>query len=220
MAGDASITKPFAWSLTGQVNKGRHFMLIPDILDTFRDLLQEAHDADDPEPTAMTLATADGRGRVSARVVLLKGVDERGFRFFTNYESAKGAQLVVHPQVALCFHWKAVRDGVQVRVEGRSERLSPEESDAYFATRARMSQIGAWASKQSQTLPDRVAFDESVAHYEQEFEGRDVPRPPHWGGMLAVPDKVEFWYGARYRLHERVCWERDGDTWQSRLLYP
>lgn len=194
-------------------------MLIPEILDTFRSLLQEARDAGDPEPTAMTLATADGQGRVSARIVLLKGVDERGFRFFTNCESAKGAQLAAHPQVALCFHWKTLRDAVQVRVEGRSEHLSAEESDAYFATRARMSQIGAWASKQSQTLPDRATFDERVAHYEKEFEG-DVPRPPHWGGFLVVPDKVEFWYGAQFRLHERVCWERDGESWQSRLLYP
>ncbi|HET7662973.1 MAG TPA: pyridoxamine 5'-phosphate oxidase [Rhodanobacteraceae bacterium] len=195
-------------------------MLIPEILDTFRSLLQEARDAGDPEPTAMTLATADGQGRVSARVVLLKGVDERGFRFFTNYESAKGAQLAAHPQVALCFHWKTLRDAVQVRVEGRNERLSAEESDAYFATRARMSQIGAWASNQSQTLPDRATFDERVAHYEKAFEGRDVPRPPHWGGLLVAPDKVEFWYGAQFRLHERVCWERDGESWQSRLLYP
>lgn len=195
-------------------------MLIPEILDTFRNLLQEARDAGDPEPTAMTLATADGKGRVSARIVLLKGVDERGFRFFTNYESAKGAQLAAHPQVALCFHWKTLRDAVQVRVEGRSERLSAEESDAYFATRARMSQIGAWASKQSQTLSDRLTFDERVAHYEKAFEGRDVSRPPHWGGLLVVPDKIEFWYGAQFRLHERVCWERDGESWRSRLLYP
>lgn len=195
-------------------------MLIPEILHTFRDLLQEARDAGDPEPTAMTLATADGKGRVSARIVLLKGVDERGFRFFTNYESAKGAQLAAHPQVALCFHWKTMRHAVQVRVEGRSERLSAEESDAYFATRARMSQIGAWASEQSRTLPDRATFDERVAHYEKEFEGRDVPRPPHWGGLLVAPDMVEFWYGEAYRLHERVCWERNGESWQSRLLYP
>lgn len=195
-------------------------MLIPEILHTFRDLLQEARDAGDPEPTAMTLATADGKGRVSARIVLLKGVDERGFRFFTNYESAKGAQLAAHPQVALCFHWKTMRHAVQVRVEGRSERLSAEESDAYFATRARMSQIGAWASEQSRTLPDRATFDERVAHYEKEFEGRDVPRPPHWGGLLVAPDIVEFWYGEAYRLHERVCWERNGESWQSRLLYP
>ncbi len=195
-------------------------MLTPEILDTFRGLLEDAQEAGDPEPTAMTLATADGKGRVSARIVLLKGVDERGFRFFTNHESAKGVQLAAHPQVALCFHWKTLRDAVQVRVEGRSEHLSAGESDAYFATRARMSQIGAWASKQSQTLPDRATFDERVAHYEKEFEGRDVPRPPHWGGWLVVPDKVEFWYGAQYRLHERVCWERGDDGWQSRLLYP
>lgn len=195
-------------------------MLIPEILDTFRGLLKDAQEAGDPEPTAMTLATADGKGRVSARIVLLKGVDERGFRFFTNYESAKGTQLAAHPQVALCFHWKMLRDAVQVRVEGRSERLSAEASDAYFATRARMSQIGAWASEQSRTLPDRTTFDERVAHYEKEFEGRDVPRPPHWGGLLVVPDMVEFWYGAQFRLHERVCWERNGESWQSRLLYP
>lgn len=195
-------------------------MLLPEIIDTFNGLLQEARDSGDREPTAMTLATADGNGRVSARVVLLKGVDERGLRFFTNYESAKGAQLAAHSQVALCFHWKHVRDQVQVRVEGRSEHLSAAESDAYFATRPRMSQIGAWASEQSQTLPDRATFDARVERYEAEFEGRDVPRPPHWGGALVVPDKVEFWYGARYRLHERVCWERVDGVWRSRLLYP
>jgi len=195
-------------------------MLTPDIIDTFNDLLDQARAADDPEPTAMTLATSDGHGRVSARIVLLKGVDERGFRFFTNYESAKGRQLAAHPQVALCFHWKTLRDAVQVRVEGRSERLSGEESDAYFATRARMSQIGAWASLQSRTLPDRATFDERVARYERQFEGGDVPRPPHWGGVLVVPDRVEFWYGAKYRLHERVCREWHDGQWQSRLLYP
>ncbi len=195
-------------------------MLIPDILDTLRSLLDEASAAGDPEPTAMTLATADGTGRVSARVVLLKGADERGLRFFTNYDSEKGVQLQAHPQVALCLHWKTLRDGVQVRVEGRSERLPAAESDAYFATRARMSQIGAWASLQSRTLPDRETFEQRVQHYEHEFEGRDVPRPPHWGGWLVVPDLVEFWYGAQYRLHERVRWERRDGQWQQRLLYP
>lgn len=195
-------------------------MLIPDILDTLRSLLDEATAASDPEPTAMTLATADGAGRVSARVVLLKGMDERGLRFFTNYESDKGAQLQAHPQLALCLHWKTLRDGVQVRVEGRSERLPAAESDAYFATRARMSQIGAWASLQSQTLPDRDTFEQRVQHYEREFEGREVPRPPHWGGMLVVPDMVEFWYGAQYRLHDRVRWELRDGQWQRRSLYP
>lgn len=195
-------------------------MLADHIITTFTGLLDEARQAGDPEPTAMTLATANADGRISARIVLLKGVDERGFRFFTNYESAKGQQLAAHPQVALCFHWKTVRDAVQVRVEGRNERLSAQESDAYFASRARMSQIGAWASRQSQTLPDRDTFEARVARYEAQFEGGAVPRPPHWGGVLVVPDKVEFWYGAKYRLHERVCWEWCDDQWQSRLLYP
>ena len=167
----------------------------------------------------MTLATSVG-DRVSARVVLLKGVDERGFRFFTNYDSDKGMQLSAHPRAALCFHWKTLREGVQVRVEGRVERLPDQESDAYFATRARGSQIGAWASLQSQTLPDRETFEQRVARYEHEFEGRDVSRPPHWGGFLVEPDMLEFWYGAEFRLHERVRWSRHGQTWTSRLLYP
>ncbi len=195
-------------------------MLTPDILDTFQKLLEEARAAGDPEPTAMTLATADASGRVSARIVLLKGVDRRGFRFFTNYTSDKGEQLAVHPQAALCFHWKMVRRQVQVRVSGRSERLSVAESDAYFATRARKSRIGAWASLQSRTLPDRQTLDERVAHFEARFPGIHVPRPPHWGGVLVVPDKVEFWYGGAFRMHERVCWELEGGRWQSRLLYP
>lgn len=196
-------------------------MLDKKIIDTFETLLAEAKaHGQDPEPTAMTLATADADGGIHARIVLLKGVDERGFRFFTNYHSAKGAQLDAHAQVALCWHWKHLRNGVQVRVEGRSEKLSADQSDAYFATRARMSRVGAWASLQSQTLPDRATFEERVSHYEHEFDGVDVPRPPHWGGVLVRPDKVEFWYGAQYRLHERVCWEHDGERWQSRLLYP
>jgi pyridoxamine 5'-phosphate oxidase len=195
-------------------------MLIPDILDTLRRLLDEAVAAGEPEPTSMTLATADAAGRVSARVVLLKGVDERGLRFFTNYDSAKGAELAAHPQLALCLHWKRVRQGVQVRVEGRAERLPAAESDAYFASRARLSQIGAWASLQSQTLPDRATFDQRVAHYEREVADLAVPRPPHWGGFLVVPDMVEFWYAEPYRLHERVRWEWRADAWQQRLLYP
>jgi pyridoxamine 5'-phosphate oxidase len=168
----------------------------------------------------MNLATADAAGRVSSRIVLLKGVDERGFRFHTNYESDKGVQLEAHPQVALNFHWKQLREGVQVRVEGVARKLLAEESDAYFATRARGSQIGAWASLQSQTLPDRETFEQRVARCEKEFEGRDVPRPPHWGGFVVEPDMVEFWYGAQFRLHERVRWSRHGQTWTSRLLYP
>ena len=195
-------------------------MLKREILDTFVQLLEEAKAAGDREPTAMNLATADAAGRISSRIVLLKGVDERGFRFFTNYQSDKGGQLEEHPQVALNFHWKGVRECVQVRVEGLSRKLLAEESDAYFATRARGSQIGAWASLQSQTLPDRETFEQRVARYEQEFEGRDVPRPPHWGGYVVEPDMVEFWYGAEFRLHERVRWSRHGQTWTQRMLYP
>jgi pyridoxamine 5'-phosphate oxidase len=195
-------------------------MLNSEILDTFTRLLDEAKASGEREPTAMNLATVDGSGRVASRIVLLKGVDERGFRFHTNYQSDKGSQLETHPQLALCFHWKQLRDGVQVRVEGAARKLQDEESDAYFASRSRGSQIGAWASLQSQTLPDRDTFEQRVARYEHEFDGRDVTRPPHWGGYLVEPDMLEFWYGAEFRLHERVRWSRHGQTWTSRLLYP
>jgi pyridoxamine 5'-phosphate oxidase len=195
-------------------------MLNPEILSTFVRLLDEAKASDDREPTALSLSTVDASGRVASRIVLLKEVDERGFRFYTNYQSDKGGQLDAHPQVALCFHWKQLRHGVQVRVEGVARKVQPAESDAYFASRPRGSQIGAWASLQSQTLPDRDTFEQRVAKYEKEFEGRDVMRPPHWGGFLVEPDMVEFWYGAEFRLHERVRWNRHGQTWTSRLLYP
>lgn len=195
-------------------------MLIPEILDTFQGLLAEAKASIDPEPTAMTLSTGDGAGRVSSRVVLLKGVDAQGPRFFTNYHSDKGAQLDAHPQVALNFHWKHLREGVQVRFEGRAEKLPAADSDAYFASRARMSQIGAWASLQSQTLPDRETFERRLQRYEAEFEGRDVTRPEHWGGFVVHPTLVEFWYAEAYRLHDRVRWELVDDSWQSRNLYP
>lgn len=195
-------------------------MLNQEILGTFQRLLDEAGQAGEREPTAMTLATVDADGRISSRIVLLKGVDERGFRFFTNYGSDKAQQLTAHSQAALCFHWKALREGVQVRVEGTTRKLLEPESDAYFASRPRLSQIGAWASLQSQTLPDRATFEQRVAHYEHEFAGRDVTRPPHWGGYVLEPDMIEFWYGAEYRLHERVRWNRHGQTWTHRLLYP
>ncbi len=195
-------------------------MLHPEILETFRDLLDEAHASGDREPTAMNLATASADGRVHARIVLLKGVDERGFRFFTNYDSAKGRQLDAHPQAALTFHWKQVREGVQVRVEGPVQRLPSEESDAYFASRPRGSQIGAWASLQSLPLPDRETFEARVERYEREFAGGDVPRPPHWGGFLLSAERVEFWYGAEFRLHKRVSWHHQDGVWNHGLLYP
>jgi pyridoxamine 5'-phosphate oxidase len=188
-------------------------------LATFRNLLDQASASGDPEPTAMTLATSHGE-RLSARIVLLKGVDERGFRFFTNYESAKGRQLDAHPQAALCLHWKHLRGGVQVRVEGRVAKLSASESDAYFASRARGSQIGAWASLQSQPLKDRAEFEVRIADIEKRYAGVPVPRPSHWGGFLVVPDGIEFWYGADFRLHERFLYEREVGVWTKRMLYP
>jgi len=194
--------------------------LYQEALATFDALLAQARDAGDPEPPAMSLASVEG-ARVSARIVLLKGVDARGFRFFTNYRSSKGEQLAAHPQAALCFHWKTLRNGVQVRVEGRVATLEAAESDAYFATRPRGSQIGAWASAQSQTLADRAEFEAHIDEFERRFDGVPVPRPPHWGGFVLAPDRIEFWYGADFRLHERQSYERAADgAWSRRMLYP
>jgi len=186
----------------------------------FRTLLAEATAAGEPEPTAMTLATADDGGRISARIVLLKNVDERGFVFYTNYRSAKAEQLAGQPRAGLCLLWKALRDVVQVRIEGRVEKTAAEESDAYFASRPRASQIGAWASLQSQTLSKRAELDARVSETERRFAGVDVPRPPDWGGYRVVPDAIEFWFGQRARLHDRVRYEAGDHGWSKRLLYP
>lgn len=189
-------------------------------LDELRRLLAEAAASGDPEPTAMNLSTIDARGRPHSRIVLLKGVAEDGLRFFTNYNSAKGEELAANALVALCLHWKLLREGVQVRVEGRVQLLPAADSDAYFATRARGSQLGAWASLQSQTLPQREDFEARLNEAEARFAGREVERPPHWGGYLVVPDLIEFWYGANFRLHERQRYELVAGSWQQRMLYP
>lgn len=189
-------------------------------LEELRRLLAEAAASGDPEPTAMNLSTVDARGRPHSRIVLLKGVAEDGLRFFTNYHSAKGEQLAANALAALCLHWKHLRDGVQVRVEGQVQLLPAADSDAYFATRARGSQLGAWASLQSQTLPRREDFEARIEQAEARFSGRDVERPPHWGGYLVVPDLIEFWYGANFRLHERQRYEFVDGSWQQRMLYP
>jgi pyridoxamine 5'-phosphate oxidase len=185
-----------------------------------RDLLAAARAAGEPEPTAMTLATADASGRVSARIVLLKSIDERGLVFYTNYDSAKAQQLAEGKNAALCILWKTLRHVVQVRVEGVVEETTAAESDAYFASRARDSQIGAWASLQSQTLASRAELDARVAEFEHQFDGAPVPRPPHWGGYRLVPDMIELWYGQPSRLHERVRYELANGAWTKRLLYP
>ena len=190
------------------------------VLSTFTQLLDEARAADDREPTAMTLATTDADGRVSARIVLLKAFDSRGFVFYTNTLSRKGRALAAHPPAAMLFHWKTLRDQVQVRIEGQVEPVSAEEADAYFASRPRGSQLGAWASLQSEPLPDRASFETRYAQFEREYDGREVPRPPHWSGYRLVPDAIEFWYGMAYRLHDRHVHRRVDGIWTEGLLYP
>ena len=189
-------------------------------LETFNTLLEQAQQSQDPEPTAMTVATVGADGRPAARTVLLKTVDERGFVFFTNFNSRKGKHLAANPQAALLFHWKHLQEGVQVKIEGTVEPVSAAEADAYFAVRPRGSQIGAWASLQSQTLASRELFEQRVAEVEKQYEGIDVPRPPHWSGFRVVPERIEFWYGARFRLHERQCYQRVDGVWTQAMLYP
>lgn len=189
-------------------------------LATFTGLLAEATASGDPEPTAMTVATIGRNGQPSARTVLLKHFDERGFVFYTNFDSRKGRQLAANPQAALLFHWKMIREGVQVKIEGTVEPVTLAEADAYFASRPRASQIGAWASLQSQPLDSRETFEARIAEFEREYDGVPVPRPPHWSGFRVVPERIEFWYGARYRLHERQCYQRSQGQWHKRMLYP
>lgn len=190
------------------------------VLATFAKLLDEARAAGDREPTAMTLATTDADGRLSARIVLLKAFDARGFVFYTNTRSRKGQALAAHPHAALLFHWKTLRDQVQVRIEGRVEAVTGTKADAYFASRTRGSQLGAWASLQSEPLPDRASFEARYARFEREYEGRVVPRPPHWSGYRLVPDAIEFWYGMAYRLHDRHVHRLVEGVWTEGLLYP
>lgn len=192
-----------------------------DILATFNALFAEAATAGEPDPTAMYVASAGTDGQPSLRTVLLKSHDDRGFVFYTHLDGRKGRELQANPRAALLFHWPRVRDGVQVRIEGDVGIVSDAEADAYFASRPRVSQLGAWASSQSETLDARETFEARLADVEREFDGREVPRPPRWGGFRIVPHAVEFWYGAQYRLHERHLHERGADgAWAQRMLYP
>ena len=170
----------------------------------------------DTAPAA--LATADRRGRPSVRIVLLRGADERGFVFFTNYGSRKGRELDDNPHAALCIHWADLDE--QIRIEGTVERLPTEESDAYFENRPRGSQLGAWASEQSAVLPSRETLEERYRETERQFEGTTVSRPPHWGGYRIEPSTIEFWYGRPDRLHDRVLYTRQADGWKIERLYP
>jgi pyridoxamine 5'-phosphate oxidase len=166
----------------------------------------------------VTLATADADGRPSARVVLLRGADERGFVFHTNYNSRKGRELDATKRAALCFYWPSLDE--QIRIEGDVERLPAAESDAYFNGRPRGSQLGAWASNQSDVLASRETLEEQYREIERRFEGQPVPRPPFWGGFRLVPSRIEFWYGRPDRLHDRVLYTRRPTGWQIQRLYP
>ena len=190
-------------------------------LATFDGLFEEAQAAAEPDRTAMVIATATPGARPSARTVLLKAHDARGFVFYTHMDGRKGRELQANPHAALLFHWPRVRHGVQVRVEGAVETVSDTEADAYFTSRPRVSQLGAWASQQSETLDSRDIFEQRIEHVEREFHDRDVPRPPRWTGFRVKPDRIEFWYGAEFRLHERDLYERDpAGAWSKRMLYP
>lgn len=196
--------------------------LYAEALSTFASLLEEAKAGKEIDATAMTVATADIDGRPSARTVLLKAFDERGFVFYTHLDSRKGRELHENRQAALLFLWRSLREaGIQVRIEGDAQLVSTAEADAYFATRPRMSQIGAWASAQSQPLASREEFNQRLENFQSRFEGRDVPRPEGWSGIRVVPRRIEFWYGVDFRLHERWSYEADAaGVWSKQLLYP
>jgi pyridoxamine 5'-phosphate oxidase len=190
----------------------------PDPVVQFRAWFRDALAADLHEPNAMTLATTTPDGGPSARTVLLKGYDERGFVFYTNYEGRKARELEANPLCALLFYWGELER--QVRIEGRASRLSGEESDAYFAGRPRGSRLGAWASEQSRPVQDRSILEERVRALEAEYEGREIPRPPFWGGYRVEPDTIEFWQGRESRLHDRLVYHRSGRGWKIVRLQP
>jgi pyridoxamine 5'-phosphate oxidase len=190
----------------------------PDPLALFQRWFADAAKSEPAEANAVALATVDAGGQPSIRMVLLKGVDARGFVFYTNLESRKGRELLASPRAGLCFHWKSLRR--QVRIEGPAALVSQEEADAYFATRDRGSQIGAWASLQSQPLSGKIELMGRVARYAAEFGVGKIARPPHWSGFRIAPLRIEFWQDGRFRLHDRLLYQRDGDVWNTQILYP
>ena len=193
-------------------------MLGDDPLACFEDWWEQAKTCGMVEPTAMTLATVDAMGRPDARIVLLKGIEDHRFVFYTNYASEKGQQLAAHPQACLVFWWELMAR--QVRVRGEVEKLPAETSDAYFASRPRGSQLGAWASAQSSELTDRAQLEARVAEMEERFGDDEVPRPEHWGGYGLKPAEIEFWQGRTDRLHDRFVYQRERGSWAVHRLYP
>jgi pyridoxamine 5'-phosphate oxidase len=195
--------------------------VIPDGLDPyalFATWMDDATRTELNDPNAVALATVDERGSPSVRMVLLKGVDPRGFVVYTNLSSRKGKAMSRNPRAALCFHWKSLRR--QIRVEGDVEAVSDDEADAYFASRGRDSRIGAWASRQSDHLSSREELQARVRTYEERFAGTEVPRPPYWSGFRVLPERIEFWLDQPNRLHDRLQYLRDGERWATGRLYP
>ncbi len=196
-------------------------MIPADPLERFRQVYAVAEQIDRsilPDPSAMALGTVEEGGQPSVRIVLLKAFDERGFVFYTNYKGRKGRHLLADPRAGLCFYWPTI--DVQVRVEGTVTKVADAEADAYFATRARLSQIGAWASRQSEPLETPTALDERFLEYEKKFQGKTVPRPTFWSGFRVWPERIEFWKAKPNRLHERHLYTRKGKGWKIETIYP